>query len=361
MLHIMFTIESMNITNESITLDIGESEQIDITNANEIEEDYIFLSLKPTIATVDENGLVTGVSEGTTSITIRGTTSNKTKTVNVTVEVEENNPISYVNRQVDGEITAGDEIAIDTEHFYVVSSDANETILLSKYNLYVGDIYDVDTSSWKYTRNKTLSNSDSGYGLQKSTAIGAYYPDSGNTAQFIGTVAFSGTNYWDDSVCQNTGKSWSCTGTSGLSSGYTGSYSGNPYPDVYRSNLNTTAPLYNYYYGYGLAQNNGYTISYYVEEYVNKLKQLGAPDTITGRLLLQEEAVNLGCDASASPWSCASSTNNWVYSTSYYLGSALVMNDVWGVTSYGHFGHGEFVDSSDLGVRPVIVISTSDI
>ena len=227
---------------------------------------------------------------------------------------------------------------------------------MSKYNLYVGDIINYNSG---YSLDSTISTSDPKYGLQNSLAIGYVYGEN----KYYRTVAFSGTNYWDDSVCQFTGTSWSCTGTSGLSSEYTGNYypTGNPYPDVYRSNLNTTAPLYNYDNGYGLAQNNGYTISYYVEEYVNKLKQLGAPDTITGRLLLQEEAVNLGCDASG--WSCKSSTNNWVYSTSYWLGSAFDDDRVLNVNSNGRLGNSTSTSaaSTDLGVRPVIVINTSDI
>ena len=37
-------------------------------------------------------------------------------------------------------------------------------------------------------------------------------------------------------------------------------------------------------------QNNGYTIAYYVKNYINKLKELGAPNSTIGRLLSYEEA-----------------------------------------------------------------------
>ncbi len=243
------------------------------------------------------------------------------------------NPITYINRQNTGQITAGDEIAIDTEHFYVVSSDSTNTVLLAKYNLLVGDVFDVSDPGphESYILNKTLSPSDTGYGLQSSTAKG--YDDS--SQQYIGVVPFSGTAYWDD-------------GAGNLLSGYTGSYSGNPYPNVYRSNMSIVAPLIDY--TSNLAQNNGYTIAFYVEEYVNTLKGLGAPDTMIGRLLNQEEAQSF-----------ASSTNGIVYNgTSYWLSSVSSGGYVFSIKPHMSGGI-TFKLASGYGVRPVIVISTSDI
>ena len=57
--------------------------------------------------------------------------------------------ITYVNRQNEGSITVGDEVAIDTEHFYVISSDSTNTVLLAKYNLLVGDVYNKNGSNWE--------------------------------------------------------------------------------------------------------------------------------------------------------------------------------------------------------------------
>ena len=84
------------------------------------------------------------------------------------------------------------------------------------------------------------SSNTTGYGLQSSTAKGLVDTD----APIIGAVPFSGTNYWDNSVCQYTGTTWGCTGTSGLKSEYAtnGSYSGSPYPNVYNSSLSSTSP-----------------------------------------------------------------------------------------------------------------------
>ena len=291
------------------------------------------------------------------------------------------NPITYINRQVAGEITTGDELAIDSEHFYVVSSDSNNTVLLAKYNLLVGDVFDYDSNANPYySLNKTLSNSDIGYGLQNSTAKG-WIPleENETTAQYIGIVGFSGTNYWDSSVCQNTGTNWSCTGTSGLLPEYSQNgetYWSNPhntnYPYVYRSNIgNSIAPniVYSPTSGYGLLQNNGYTISYYVENYINTLKGLGAPSTINGRLLSQEEATSLGCSESDYRCSPVDDSNNptngtaasWVYSTTYWLGSAYGNNGVWNVNSDGYLGLSYFYYDNSYGVRPVIEIPTSEL
>ena len=256
--------------------------------------------------------------------------------------------LTYVNRQNEGSITVGDEVAIDTEHFYVISSDSTNTVLLSKYNLLVGDVYNKNGSSW--TKTKTLTTSDTGYGLQSETAKGYY---SGCT-DYTGVVAFSGKGYWDNAEYKCNGTSCSATGTAGLKSEYanaanaagkTGTYS-TPYPYVYNSSMSSVAPAYTYGNPYGYAQDNGYTIAYYVEGYVNRLKSLGAPNNITGRLLTYEEANSLS----------STIKGNW----SYWLGSALHQSSVRRVIGGSVSSHYFWIDNVS-GVRPVIVVSTSEI
>ena len=261
-----------------------------------------------------------------------------------------------------GDTVRATQTGIDNQDFYVVSTNASETVLLAKYNLLVGDVIDVD-AEYNYTLNKTMnSNNTVGYGLQSSSAKG--YVD--GDAQYIGVVPFSGTNYWDDSVCQYTGTSWSCTGTPGLNSEYAtngASYSGNPYPYVYNSSMSSIAPSIDYTNGYGLVQNNGYTIAYYIEEYINTLGING-----TGRLLTFEEAVNLGCNSGGN---CASTdiyeigvtgtAPTWVYSSTYWLGSAGDSRSVWSVNSDSGLSDVSFNFVDIIGVRPVMVVSTSDI
>ena len=248
-----------------------------------------------------------------------------------------------------GDVVRATKSGIDNQDFYVVSTDASETVLLAKYNLLVGDVFDVDTTNWNYTLNKTMNSSNtSGYGLQSATAKGGVMEDN----QYIGVVPFSGTNYWDD----GNGNLISPYNSSGAS------YSGNPYPEVYRSNMNTTAPSINYTNSYGLAQNNGYTIAYYVEEYINTLGING-----TGRLLTVEEAVSLGCNsggncASTDPYEIGvtGTAPAWVYNSTYWLGSADG-DFVWIVRSDGGLSCSGFDNACNFGVRPVIVVSTSDI
>ena len=75
-------ISGATVTPNSIDIYIGNNSTITVTD---IEEEYTFTSNDTGIATVNSNGVVTGVSEGTTTITITGTKSGKTKTIDVTV------------------------------------------------------------------------------------------------------------------------------------------------------------------------------------------------------------------------------------------------------------------------------------
>ena len=79
------SVESAIITNSNISINVGEEETINISNSASIEEEYTFTSNDTSIVTVDNTGKVTGVAAGSTTITITGVSSNKTKTVNVTV------------------------------------------------------------------------------------------------------------------------------------------------------------------------------------------------------------------------------------------------------------------------------------
>ena len=82
----------------------------------------------------------------------------------------------------------------------------------------------------------------------------------------------------------------------------------------------------------------------------------------TGSLLTYSQAENLGCSGSSTTCSSAPS---WVYSTSYWTGSASDADDVWGavwlVSSFGGFYYSNYGYDNYYGVRPVITISTSEI
>ncbi len=248
----------------------------------------------------------------------------------------------------------GDEVVVANEPFIVVNSDCTKTILLAKYNLYVGSNVRYNSAD-DIDLIHAITSSDTGYGMQNENAKG--YVSTSN--EYIGNVAFSGKGYWDSGECKYIGNGVECNESSGLLSKYNGSYSDNNYPNVYDKNYSTVLPNIIWREDSGHTSSNDYSVSYYVEEYVNKLKSLGAPNTIEGRLLTQEEAVSLGCDSINKNCNNAYS---WVSTSSYWLSSASSKEFIWDIDSTKKFSeNGVFSDTNSIGVRPVIEINTSDL
>ena len=194
-------------------------------------------------------------------------------------------------------LEVGDIVTWGTESFYVVNPDDGEG------NVVLLAQYNLD---WEDT------------GLQDESVV---------------TLEFSDEPYWDPYG-------------DGLISPYNAngaSYDGNLFPRVYDSNSN----LYNY-----------------VEDYVQLLKDdMNAPSSVTGRLLYQEEAVALGC--SEDSYYCneedGGTAPEWVYSTSYWLGSAYYNAYLFVIMYDGAFYYSDFDDINDFGLRPVIIVSQADI
>ena len=264
---------------------------------------------------------------------------NQNKYFNGTLNIADGTEPATLSLQTDsgtnglskGDVVRATKTGMDNQDFYVVSTSASKTVLLAKYNLLVGDVLDVN-SDGDQTLNKTMNSSNtSGYGLQSSTAKGVVLGDS----QYIGATPFAGIDYWDD----GNGNLINQYGTAGAS------YNGNPYPNVYNSGLSSIAPSISRNSYYGVAQNNGYTIAYYVEEYVDRIGVDGV-----GRLLTYEEEQTL-----------ASSNSSIVFNgTAYWLGSAYDTGAVWMVNSNNSLIHPDPV-WDEMAVRPVIVVNTSDI
>ena len=212
--------------------------------------------------------------------------------------------ITYITRQNEGAITKEDEVAIGEEHFYVVSSDSTNTVLLAKYDL-------------------------------KSDGNGSYMQDTSGTNGNIVKVNFLDNNiaYWDG--CEYSFSSYSCTSSpSGLKSEYansanpagTTSYIA-PYPEVYDSNAVNIYPV--------------------VNSYANKLAS-EAGISVTGKLMTYVQASSLSTNV-------INDMNNYFY----WLGSAFSGIRVRGVGSSGGINDNQAY--STVGVRPVIIVSTSDI
>ncbi len=229
-------------------------------------------------------------------------------------------------------------VKIDNEEFYditnaidyssLISTNGNiynyasgKSILLAKYSLYVGQNC-TSTSSSSCT---SISTSASGYGLQSADAKGytGSYPA-------IAVVPFSGSStdygYWDPS-------------NSGINSKY-GTYT-NGANNIYDTDY-VTVPNYSVAF-YNNAGNANYSIAYYVEEYVDRLGIEGE-----GRLLTYTE-VN------------AMTTAQRANGALFWLGSANYYNSVRIVNTSGDLYSSRFNVAYNYGVRPVIIVSTSDI
>lgn len=230
-----------------------------------------------------------------------------------------------------GNLQPGDKVQVgNSEQFYVISSNSNTTVLLSKYNLLVGKECSENTGY----EDQYLSPATEGYGLQSSYATG--FNDL--TSEEIAVVAFSSTNYWNNN---------------GLISPYNAngaSYSGNPYPNVYDNTYAVEPDFSNNGFN-----TSGYSIAYYVELYKSKLIEMGAPSTISARLLTYEEAYNKQNVED-------NGTSIILGAPSFWLGSAGGYGAVWFVdASYSDFDTDQYSRVYNSGVRPVIEIPTSDI
>ncbi len=213
------------------------------------------------------------------------------------------NPTTFISRANENSITAEDEVAIGTDHFYVVSSDENETVLLTKYDL-------ANDGSGSYKQ------------LSGSNIIIADFLNSNNTA------------YWDGCQYSNASGSWGCASgsTSGLLS---------PYSDNGKSYCTSSQTNCAYVY-----DENAVHIYPAVNGYANKIENIiGA--NVTGRLLKYEEASNLSVDVRKDM--------NGYY---YWLGSAFSASYIRYVTSAGSTNNVNPANNGK-GIRPVIIVPTS--
>ena len=198
----------------------------------------------------------------------------------------------------DGDINEiGTIVTIGDQQFYTIGTDGDNVKLLSMYNLYVGGSYDND--AWEWT-----AYGDEATGKQDQNMLGYEYVSGQSISK--GTTAFSsstqhGTNYSD----------------------YSGSI---------------------------------------VEGYVNAYKTIieedyGVP-VEAARLISFDELTDTKTFACVE-YNYCSYKYPWIYSTSYWSGSADDTNYVWYVDSDGYFDYDGYSSGRCFGVRPVIIISKS--
>lgn len=225
-----------------------------------------------------------------------------------------------------GQISSGDEYAIGDEHFYIISVNNNIATMLAKYNLNVGNIMTECNEENDYECNKTpIPTTTPGYGLQSEDVTG--WSEELEPTTYKGTIEFSTEPYWrsDDS--------WH------LKTNY-----GDTYPTyVYDSN----SSLYEY-----------------IENYVSYLKELGVPDTTTGRLINLNDLTALGCDY--VHLTCSDITKTWLYSTAYWTGIVDIRYIFSFRPTYEGISEEQIMDSWNydldemMGIRPVIEIDLSE-
>ena len=265
---------------------------------------------------------------------------------------EGNSIIVYPENKNKCTVEVGDEVAIGEEEFYVISNNNGNVALIAKYNLLVGN---ETFSGFGDGYNRPIKTTTDGYGKQKRSTVPSSYG-------IMGVVPFSGVNYWDENIsyCSGTSGTINCTSSdNSLKGRYVdagASYDGDPYPYVYAGNMSSVAPEYIYdlvqnqsvetSQGCGYALKNGYTISYYVDGYVELLKSMGAPSNISGRLLSYEEATELA--------------NSYKGNGNFWLGSAASNYEVFVIDSRNikKYPFYRVINgpSSAAGVRPVIML-----
>ena len=100
-----------------------------------------------------------------------------------------------------------------------------------------------------------------------------------------------------------------------------------------------------------------------VEGYVNNYKMIleadYGVDVVEARLITKDELTDSETFAFVE-YNYCSDKYPWIYSTSYWCGSAYNANSVWIVRSDGYFVDGGYSSDVGFGVRPVIIISRSN-
>lgn len=196
-----------------------------------------------------------------------------------------------------GEISVGDKVTLESESFYVISTNKEEDTvkMLAEWNLNVG-----------------MNTVEGTEGIQNETCIGWWKGASIELRKC--TIAFADTNYWIKSVTS--------------------------YPKwVYNEQSN----LYKY-----------------VEDYATYLKEKGY-SSVSASLISPEELVALGCsgevesDACENAPSWVKNTSYWTGSTGRFPSLASHVN------TEGSYGGTDCGNSVYYGIRPVITIAKNEL
>ncbi len=146
-------IEVIVIEPDTIDIMTGETKQLTVTdnNGNDITSESSYTSDNESVATVDENGLVTAVGVGETEITV--SYEDITETVSVTVEAENGQPLLAITGSVDDtvkvwDVETGQVITNFTKHSDTIQEVAfspDGTKAITGSNDKTAKVWDVET------------------------------------------------------------------------------------------------------------------------------------------------------------------------------------------------------------------------
>ena len=105
---------------------------------------------------------------------------------------------------------------------------------------------------------------------------------------------------------------------------------------------------------------SGSIVEGYVNNYKNILESEYGVDVVEARLITKDELTSEEIGCSVTDYTCTGSAYPWIYSTSYWSGSASNARDVWNVDRFGNFCSYSYSHDGYFGVRPVIIISKSN-
>lgn len=251
-------------------------------------------------------------------------------------------------------LSLGDELCLDNQCFNFVRYDENgDAVLLSKYNLKVGDISIEDPEDEEDTiKVGEYTSSDIGYGLQSSEARGFTRSD----PLYKGVLPFAEDAYWipcSGGVCA-IGDEYSENNTI-----YVDDYG------VYRhisDDSETDITIFDPINYAGAPGTSNFSVAYYVEQYKAKLISNYHVSLKDVRLLTSSEVLDssIGCEYDLTHHSCPTTGDAaFITNTTYWLGSSCGADYVYSISTPGiivcSYPDYLIVD----GVRPVVVVEKS--
>lgn len=163
----------------------------DIVDVDKLNEDNIESDLK--ISDIKDTIGVDGRSQY--MIINKNTNCGIGEVINVTGYVEDKY-ITFPEGKDRSTLSYRDIVTIGTEDFYFIRYDGNNLVLLAKYNLKVGDIYQWEGHN--VVKIDSYTSNNEGYGIQSSEATGFK-----SEGVIKGTIPFAENNYWKDNYSSN--------------------------------------------------------------------------------------------------------------------------------------------------------------